>query len=1021
MFNLKSIVKFNFYVIFIFIFSASASDIQVQFTGIEESDVVYDYDIIYVRYDFDVDVDEDTKSYVNAPQGEEPYSMEDGADLVLLKPNGDEIVLVDCGNYFDGTDTCSATEPTISFDGKTVYYSLLTSEDDESAAWLYKIKLDDPAYTPIRLTFDDGFDSKLYAANTYESYDADTKVSVEHDEATKLEHDQGNYRAIRDMSPIQLEDGRLLFVSNRSGLTALNPGTNAITRGSVLQLYTMDDHDGELDSAVKSRITRLETGTLHVGLHPIQLKDGRILFSTWQDVAQRFQYAMTVLFVVNPDGTNLQQFTEPHDHHKNVEHFATQMANEDVITGSYYPSFDFGYGIFMRYPINHDEKPGFIRDYHEEPGLDGNAVDKEFARKNLVNMTPHTTGGDEPAPEIDGIPQGKYSMPAVTKDNHLLVSYSTGYVNHFGATCDQDTFFKCEDLKSGIYLIKNADDTIVNNANELILIKDDLQYNEMWPKPVLSYEQMYGDVKKPITFESELGHTKIPLGQAAGLVGTSSMYNRETSDTPNGTDDGDVPFQAGKKRETFIGGWRIQGTDVGIYTNDDIYGVRLIGTPAKPFTKPVPRDGTYDDIQKYLIDTRLKNVVARYGSFHGERWEILGEFPLTNKGRLNESGGLILDGQGNPDSSWVAKIPAETPFLIQTIDANGMTLNSELSWRGLKSGEVRTDCGGCHAHSIESLDFDTTESAKNLDYTSNMTASIMENVNLIGIDHNDPKIRNAIWDLTQGSIPLLESNEEGVGVKFIEAGVLAVEFNRDVKPIIESKCTSCHTTGGSAPDLILDGSSGVDAYDTLSSAVTPTGGTYYPPQQSQYIRVPQARESLLTWVFWGERLDGRDNGYKSDDIDYSDDIHNAHLSLHESSNLAKITDLEKRTVARWIDLGGPIDFPETDGMGYTEDNQLPIINITKGDISQGSIRVHIGTIDVHSAIDWSTLSVKAYPVEGETSDNSCAVTMVTSSQITGVSVFDIAIDNSKDYLIEATVRDLVGNKNVMVEKVLAGE
>ena len=49
---------------------------------------------------------------------------------------------------------------------------------------------------------------------------------------------------------------------------------------------------------------------------------------------------MTALFTVNPDGSNLQQFTEPHDHHKNVEHFVTQLPDEQVVAGNYYPSFD---------------------------------------------------------------------------------------------------------------------------------------------------------------------------------------------------------------------------------------------------------------------------------------------------------------------------------------------------------------------------------------------------------------------------------------------------------------------------------------------------------------------------------------------------------------------------------------------------------------------------------------------------------------------------------------------------------
>ena len=132
---------------------------------------------------------------------------------------------------------------------------------------------------------------------------------------------------------LPLADGRLLFTSNRSALTSFHPQTNAVTRSSMQQLYVMDDHDGTANTKQLANLHLLETGNLHLVQHPMQLKDGRILFSTWQDAATKFyhnfRYAMTPLFTVHPDGSNLQQFTEPHDHHKNVEHFITQLSAPD--------------------------------------------------------------------------------------------------------------------------------------------------------------------------------------------------------------------------------------------------------------------------------------------------------------------------------------------------------------------------------------------------------------------------------------------------------------------------------------------------------------------------------------------------------------------------------------------------------------------------------------------------------------------------------------------------------------------
>jgi hypothetical protein len=945
------------------------------------------YDIIYVRYDIDVDEDPERPSYLTMPQGEKPYEIEDGADLVLLKYNADtdshtEQILVNC-------ETCSVMDPTISFDAKTVYYSLITEGSRASSSWIYKIELEAP-YTPIRLTFDDGFDSKLYVANTTD------------------EHVQGAYRGIRDMAPIPLSNGRLLFTSNRSALTALNPETSAIDKGSVQQLFTMEDHDGELTTAALSQITRLETGTIHLAQHPIQLKDGRILFSSWQDVGTRFRYAMTSLFTVNPDGTDLQQFTEPHDHSKRVEHFITQLPDEQVVSAYYYPSFDFGYGILLRYPITTEGEPDFLREHSDDGVWQDN---KEFSRKGTENITPHTIASDNPAPVLDGEdePEGKYSMPSVTDKGDLLVAFSQGYVNHFHASCNSKNI--CEDLRSGIYLLQYPATTKITSKDQLIMIKDDPLYNELWPKPVLTYQQLFG-VTSPDIINSplnqadikEISNSHIKTGQAVGLVGTSSMYNRQSSPSLIENDPDAGKFQSSTSREIHKGNWTIQGADAGVYSNDDIYGVRIISTPAKPFTKPIDKykeRDRWESIKPYLQDKRLDRVVARYGSFHGERWEILGEFPLLNKATTDE--------QGNPDTSWVAKLPAETPFLIQTIDQNGMTLNSELTWRGLKSGEVRTDCGGCHAHSIEPLEFSTSEAYRSLHLPHHSSST----TGISGLVENEARVNNGIWDLTTNLTPLITGAIDKPAVTFVAGSMVGVEFNRDIAPLIETHCVSCHHDDQTDTTLLFTGTSvdvkGTDAltpYLTLKATGKPSGGAYTVPQKSHYIRTNQARQSLLTWVVWGERLDGRSNDSDSTDIDYSTEIHDAHKDL-------TLSDDEKRQVARWIDLGSPINFPQTDGMGYTDDNQLPIINISMSDDRQ---RLSVGLLDAHSAIDWSSVKVSIYPVDIGDASPLC-IKPKYSDQINGINIYNISLANYVGQIIEVQVLDEWGNKNVATKKI----
>ncbi|WP_440903480.1 hypothetical protein ACMZOO_11495 [Catenovulum sp. SX2] len=872
------------------VFKANATE-ETQAQGL------VDYDIVYVRYP----ATDPDGSWVTISQGEQHYKVAAGADLMLLHPDGSETVLVDC-------EVCSVVDPYISNDGKTVYYALISEPEKESASYIYKINLTLQPYTPVRLTFNDGFNSLLYAGN--QSY----------------EHDQANWRDIRDMAPVPLADGRLLFTSNRAGLTAFNAGTDAVINGSVQQLYVMDDHDGNLTNAKLANIRPLETGNLHGVQHPMQLKDGRILFSSWQDAGHKFKYAMTSLFTINPDGTNLRQFTEPHDHAKALEHYVTQLPNEDVITGFYYPSYDFGFGVLLKYPLD-PEGPDFLRGrtsfYTKEDGSPTYMGNREFDRKDASTLTPHTTPRDIPAPDRSG----KYSMPSVGKNGNLLVAYSTGYVNHFNSVCARKNQpYQCENLKSGIYMIPNAADNVITDPAQLVKLKDDENYNEIWPRAVASYQDLYG-VASPLLVTDTM--TIAQTYDATAIVGTSSMYNRDPEDESNHD-----PFQArSTSRERHDGNWTIQGAHAGVFSNEDIYAVRIIATPPKPYTKPIKKYGDYslwNEVIGRLPNKRLEKIVARSSSFHAEKWEILGEFPLVHK-----QNGLV-DPQGNLDTSWQARIPADTPFLIQALDKNGMTLISEQTWRALKPNEKRVDCGGCHAHSIEPLDYENTASGMNKPLN-----------NVAGVDDYDPRIANGTWDLTTGSIPLLTEQ----GVSFEPTRIRDVEFKRDVYPILQQECSACHQSAEQKPNLV-----GTD--DEVYAAVTypydDEGIKYKIPQISKYIRSPQARQSLLVWVAYNQRLDGRTNETRTDDVDYPQN----HPTL-------ELNDRDKRTLARWIDLGGPMDFPQTDGFGYTDDSQLPVLVLVTTELTPSTSSVKFSAIDAKSGLDVSSLAVKLYQVESD--------------------------------------------------------
>ena len=95
-----------------------------------------------------------------------------------------------------------------------------------------------------------------------------------------------------------------------------------------------------------------------------------------------------------------------------------------------------------------------------------------------------------------------------------------------------------------------------------------------------------------------------------------------------------------------------------------------------------------------------------------ERLRILGEIPVRKFGEPERSDKQPLDPDGNPDTSFLAKIPADVAFTFQTLDKNGMVLNMAQTWHQLRPGEIRNDCGGCHAHSQKPTLFEETAAAK---------------------------------------------------------------------------------------------------------------------------------------------------------------------------------------------------------------------------------------------------------------------------------------------------------------------
>src|SRR6185295_18725521 len=129
-------------------------------------------------------------------------------------------------------------------------------------------------------------------------------------------------------------------------------------------------------------------------------------------------------------------------------------------------------------------------------------------------------------------------------------------------------------------------------------------------------------------------------GTPFGLVGSSSLYKRESAPLGVVPKDGvtaiGAPYSAFPTREHRTN-WDGQGADAGLYSNGDIHAIRILAM--EPASAPVA------------------------GRFRNQA-----ENPDRKSSKSSSDDDQPIDPDGNPDTSFLAKIPANIPWTFQTLD-----------------------------------------------------------------------------------------------------------------------------------------------------------------------------------------------------------------------------------------------------------------------------------------------------------------------------------------------------------------
>jgi hypothetical protein len=371
----------------------------------------------------------------------------------------------------------------------------------------------------------------------------------------------------------------------------------------------------------------------------------------------------------------------------------------------------------------------------------------------------------------------------------------------------------------------------------------------------------------------------------------------------------------------------------------------------------------------------------------------------------------VRDADGNPDTSFLAKIPADTPFTFQTLDRNGTVLNMSQTWHQVRPGEVRTDCGGCHAHAQVPTAFAGTAASR-------------------------PGYH--IADLTQ-STPLLTRTGAGEPTVAVRPyGALDVEYYRDIKPLLQRSCVQCHAAAGRhEAGLVLDDTTLVDGYENTYNRLARDERARFgiPPiipshewrnnNASRYVRKFQSRRSLLAWKVFGRRLDGWTNAdFPTEsvpgdaatlpkganagdaDLDYS-----GVMCPPPGSGVPPLSAEEQLRIARWIDLGAPVTspLPAFAGRGWFQDDLRPTLTLSepaRGVHSAPLSLIRIGAFDYYSGLDLSAWSVRAsFPVNGRLAGAELADLLRASGQGIWTIALDPPVTNLADGTVTVTVRD----------------
>ncbi len=657
-----------------------------------------------------------------------------------------------------------------------------------------------------------------------------------------------------DVDPAYLPDGRIVFSSNRQKRMQ-----EMLVEQNTQQHKTLDEYEREealtlhVFNPDTQEITQISFNQSH-DRNPTVLKDGRIMFSRWDHVANRNHFP---IFTVNPDGTDMFVLYGAFSPGNSFLHPMEQQNGSVMSTLMPLSGTDEGGALYSINTVSFSDNcdPG--------PACGG----QTYANFNTQPVT------------MDGSfsPGGRYSTPFPLWDgtSRALVSYAIA-PNQFNGGIPTETH---------------------PMTGQQTQIFGDTKY-QIW---MIDFNQQVARVVQTA-----------PAGKA--LMDPVALYPRALSDVPNIIPDKPADVNLIAEPNGLGGtGMGILGVKT-VYHTDflDIMGDRVL---VPGLDENIPKVGTTPDLLALKDPTSASylNRPARFvrvtralptppgismqaiGETEFEMVEVLGYAPVE------------------PDGSVRVKVPADSAVAISVLDSDGRAFQTHTNWIQARPGETRS-CNGCHSPRRSTGSINVAPIAGN--HANAVGGETMAETR-VRVELNQPAMnltKDLIFDeyWTNGvetsykfelatllTIPGLQNPVS------LRNG--RINYQDHIQPIWDNNCVSCHNNATLAGGLNLEGGLMGNGGRTISYEhllngpfATDENGVVLPPVVAANGNVTLLRDIALVNV-GGSANSSRTSGLAERISDT--ELRAADYSLGFMQHSGLLTPEEKWMVYTWMDGG----------------------------------------------------------------------------------------------------------------------